>query len=165
MPKVRNVLKRPLWDADLGRMAAPLTTFARACALGLGVLLVAGCSSSGSKAPDVPRTITVHEKDFHISLSPDEVSAGTIELVDHNLGPDTHELIVVRANGRPLPLRPDGITLNEQALAPRRIGSIEGTSPGSVHTLILHLRPGRYVLFCNMLGHYLGGMRAELTVR
>jgi uncharacterized cupredoxin-like copper-binding protein len=28
----------------------------------------------------------------------------------------------------------------------------------------LHLRPGRYELFCNMAGHYLGGMRAELVV-
>jgi uncharacterized cupredoxin-like copper-binding protein len=25
------------------------------------------------------------------------------------------------------------------------------------------LRPGRYELFCNMAGHYLGGMRAQLV--
>lgn len=146
-------------------MAAPSKTFARACALALGALLVSGCSSSGSSAPEVGSTITVHEKDFHISLSPNSVPAGSIELVDHNLGPDTHELIVVRANGKPLPLRPDGITMNEAALQPRTVGSIDGTAPGSVHTLVLHLRPGRYVLFCNMLGHYLGGMHAELIVR
>jgi uncharacterized cupredoxin-like copper-binding protein len=26
------------------------------------------------------------------------------------------------------------------------------------------LRPGRYELFCNMAGHYLGGMRVQLVV-
>lgn len=146
-------------------MPAPSKTLALACAVALGVPLMGGCSSSGSRAPTVGAMIAVHEKDFHISLSPDTVSAGTIELVDHNLGPDTHELIVVRADNRALPLRPDGVTLNEGALEPRTVGSIGGTAPGSVHTLVLHLRPGRYVLFCNMLGHYLGGMHAELIVR
>jgi uncharacterized cupredoxin-like copper-binding protein len=28
-----------------------------------------------------------------------------------------------------------------------------------------HLTPGRYVLFCNMSGHYLAGMRRVLVVR
>jgi uncharacterized cupredoxin-like copper-binding protein len=30
--------------------------------------------------------------------------------------------------------------------------------------LHLHLTPGRYVLFCNMAGHYLGGMHRTLVV-
>ncbi len=148
-------------------MAAPVTTIARACALALCVMLAAGCSGSSSSGTltQAGTTIRVNEKDFHISLSPDVVSAGTVELVDHNLGPDTHELIVVRADDQPLPLRADGITLDEQALKPRTVGSLDGEPPGTVHTLVLHLRPGRYVLFCNMLGHYLGGMHAELIVR
>ena len=31
-------------------------------------------------------------------------------------------------------------------------------------TLVLHLAPGHYVLYCNLEGHYLGGMYAALTV-
>jgi hypothetical protein len=147
-------------------MAAPSTAFGRACALIACVLVAAGCSSLGSSTPKHPGAIVrVNEKDFHISLSPDVVDSGTVQLVDHNLGPDTHELIVVRADGRALPMRQDGITLNEEALMPRTMGSLDGEPPGTVHTLVLHLRPGRYVLFCNMLGHYLGGMHAELIVR
>jgi uncharacterized cupredoxin-like copper-binding protein len=33
-----------------------------------------------------------------------------------------------------------------------------------VEEVLLHLKPGRYELFCNMAGHYLGGMRAALVV-
>ena len=28
----------------------------------------------------------------------------------------------------------------------------------------MHLRPGTYEVFCNMAGHYLGGMSAMFTV-
>jgi uncharacterized cupredoxin-like copper-binding protein len=34
-----------------------------------------------------------------------------------------------------------------------------------VRTLRLKLTPGRYVFFCNMAGHYLGGMRHEVVVQ
>jgi uncharacterized cupredoxin-like copper-binding protein len=44
------------------------------------------------------------------------------------------------------------------------VGSQEGRSAGSVEKLLLHLKPGRYELFCNMAGHYLGGMSAQLVV-
>jgi uncharacterized cupredoxin-like copper-binding protein len=29
----------------------------------------------------------------------------------------------------------------------------------------VHLTPGRYVLYCNMSGHFLGGMHTLLVVR
>ncbi len=44
-------------------------------------------------------------------------------------------------------------------------GVLEPGQPGSVRELNVHLRPGRYVLFCNMSGHYLGGMHTTLVVR
>jgi uncharacterized cupredoxin-like copper-binding protein len=31
--------------------------------------------------------------------------------------------------------------------------------------MVLNLTPGRYVMYCNLEGHYLGGMYAALTVR
>ena len=44
------------------------------------------------------------------------------------------------------------------------MGVIEGKQPGTMEEVLLHLKPGRYELFCNMAGHYLGGMRAALVV-
>ena len=32
-------------------------------------------------------------------------------------------------------------------------------------TLVLRLPPGHYVVFCNLEGHYLGGMHTLLEVR
>ena len=81
-----------------------------------------------------------------------------------NGGPDTHELILLRG-GASLRLRPDNLTLDEDALEPRTVGTLEDDHPGSQRAWHLRLAPGRYVLVCNMSGHYLGGMRTELIVR
>jgi uncharacterized cupredoxin-like copper-binding protein len=82
-----------------------------------------------------------------------------------NKGPDNHELIVVRTPSARLLLRSDGLTVNEEALRPVKQKSLEPGAPGTVRELRLHLTPGRYVLFCNMSGHFLAGMHAELLVR
>ena len=105
----------------------------------------------------------VTERDFHIS-APKRVPSGDLRLSVSNHGPDNHELIVVRANGPRLPLRTDGVTVNEETLERATVGVLEPGQPGSVRRLSLHLAPGRYELLCNMAGHYLGGMHAELVV-
>jgi hypothetical protein len=109
------------------------------------------------------RSVSVSERDFHIS-APKRVPAGEVRLTVHNRGPDTHELIVVRRGNRRLPLRADGLTVNEEALHRSIVTTVEGYDPGGERQVRLNLRPGRYELFCNMAGHYLGGMHAELVV-
>jgi uncharacterized cupredoxin-like copper-binding protein len=145
-------------------MAAHHQSFARACALAAVLLLAAGCVGQSSSQVIQGSVVHVTERDFHIGLRPAVTSAGAVTLVDHNQGPDTHELIIVRAAGQ-LPFRSDDITVNEDALKPRTLGQLPGLAPGATSTLVLHLRPGRYEIFCNMLGHYEGGMHAELIVR
>jgi uncharacterized cupredoxin-like copper-binding protein len=110
------------------------------------------------------RSVNVSERDFKIS-APKRVRAGVVRLTAHNKGPDTHELIVVRGGSRRLPLRADGLTVDEEALEPQIVTTIEGFEPGSERRVRLHLRPGRYELFCNMAGHYLGGMHAQIVVQ
>ncbi len=77
---------------------------------------------------------------------------------------DEHEFIVIHADAG-LPLRPDGITLDEDALEKSIAGSIEPASAGKTNVLRLQLKPGRYAVVCNMFGHYMGGMHADLVVR
>jgi uncharacterized cupredoxin-like copper-binding protein len=55
--------------------------------------------------------------------------------------------------------------VDEGAIDRRLAGQIPGAAPDSHRVLRLRLAPGRYVLFCNMAGHYLGGMQAQLVVR
>jgi uncharacterized cupredoxin-like copper-binding protein len=124
--------------------------------------LLTGCSSNSSDHPRASAVVRVAERDFRITVSPARVHAGDVRLMLQNKGPDAHELIMVRSSHGRLPLRTDGLTVDEEALA--AIETIEAQPPGAVHELRLHLKPGRYELFCNMAGHYLGGMRAALVV-
>jgi uncharacterized cupredoxin-like copper-binding protein len=128
------------------------------------LILLAGCGSGARHQASSGPVVRVNERDFRITVSPARVQAGQVRLLVRNHGPDTHELIVVRSPNGHLPLRLDGLTVNEATLARVTVGSLEGGDPGSDRELSLHLKPGRYELFCNMAGHYLAGMRAELVV-
>jgi uncharacterized cupredoxin-like copper-binding protein len=125
---------------------------------------VTGCSSGHDSGHAVGTVANVTERDFHISVSPARVPAGNVDLSVHNHGPENHELIVVRVSAAPIPLRKDGITVDEDALRHETMGALEPGAAGSVRQLRLRLKPGRYEVFCNMSGHYLGGMHADLTV-
>lgn len=130
-------------------------------AAGFGLLWGGG---SGHAASAGSPAVKVTERDFQIT-APKRVRAGDVNLSVTNNGPDTHELIVVRSNGKPLPLRSDGLTVNEGGVGQRIVGLLEGGGPHRTRTLHLHLAPGHYILLCNMAGHYLGGMHTELVVR
>jgi uncharacterized cupredoxin-like copper-binding protein len=130
-----------------------------ACA---GLLAIAGCGGGGGPAAGV-RVVRITERDFHIA-APRHLAPGRVRFMVANDGPDLHELIVVRDPAGALPIRTDGLSVNEEALAPVELGSLEPGAPGSVRALTVTLRPGRYEIFCNMAGHYMGGMHAVLVV-
>ncbi len=120
----------------------------------------AGCGGSAQHV----RVLRISERDFRI-VAPKRIPAGRVEVELDNHGPDTHELIMVRAvPGQPLPLRSDGLTVDEDALRQRVALTLEGTPRNGTHDQVIDLAPGRYILFCNMAGHYLGGMHATLVV-
>jgi len=127
----------------------------------LALLAVAGCG--GPKAGSHAAVVRVTERDFRIS-APKHVRSGDVLLSVRNRGPDAHELIVVRDPSTRLPLRRDGSTVSEEKLEPVIAGALEPGQPHSVRKLRLHLAPGTYELFCNMSGHYLGGMHTKLVV-
>ena len=130
----------------------------------LTVLVASACSASGRVAGAAQTFVRVSERDFHIAVTPNHVPAGDVLVVVRNHGPDTHELIMVGSRSR-LPLRLDGLTVNEGALSAVTVASLDGAGPGRVRQVRLHLAPGRYELFCNMAGHFMGGMYADLNVR
>jgi hypothetical protein len=132
--------------------------------LGVLVLTTVGCGGSGGVAGAQGSEIRVTERDFSIR-APKVVDAGDVVFRVENRGPDAHELLVVRAQRLALPLRSDGLTVNEEGLQRQIVGSLEAGEPNVVRDLSVQLKPGRYVLFCNMSGHYMGGMHAMLVVR
>jgi uncharacterized cupredoxin-like copper-binding protein len=129
----------------------------------LAAVLVSGCGGEQNATSHAP-VVRVTERDFKIS-APKKLASGEIVLRAHNEGPDEHELIVARIGALGLPLRTDGLTLNEEALQRSEAGALEPGAPGSQRELDVKLSPGRYVFFCNMAGHYMGGMHAEVVVQ
>ena len=123
-----------------------------------------GCSGDSTPSrPDTSAEVHVTERDFRIS-APETVAAGAVRFSVRNRGPDDHEFIVVRQSGSKLPLRRDGLTVDEDAVEHATAGAVEPEPPG-VKVLRVHLSPGRYKLLCNMSGHYMGGMHTTLMVR
>ena len=105
--------------------------------------------------------------DFKVRRDAAVVPAGTVSFRILNQGPTTHELNVVRTDRAPekLPLQRDGLTVNEDAPGIEFLDDAEGLDIDDRQTLVLRLAAGHYVLYCNLEGHYLGGMHAALTVR
>jgi uncharacterized cupredoxin-like copper-binding protein len=128
----------------------------------LGVVWLAAACSGGAPAPH-GRVVDVEERDFQISAA-GSIPAGDVTIEAHNLGPDAHELIVVRAPQGALPLRDDGITVDEGVLSKAEVGALEPFEPRTTQTLQVHLDPGAYLFLCNMAGHYRGGMSTLVTV-
>lgn len=122
-----------------------------------------GCGGAPSTPGSAARVVNVAERDFKI-VAPDVLPAGDVVLAVDNKGPDDHELIVAREGKEHAPFRADDVTLDEDAMERSIAGALEPGEPGT-RRLKVRLRPGRYVLFCNMAGHYLGGMDKDVEVR
>lgn len=123
------------------------------------LMAVAGCGGGHA----APVGMTVSERDFRIT-APEHLRAGRTTLRVVNSGPDTHELIIIRAADARLPLRRDGLTVDEDAVSARTAASYDGLPAGRSRTHQLTLGPGHYLLLCNMAGHFRGGMHTELVV-
>ena len=132
------------------------------------VAMTTVCLSACSGAPPSPHgaSLDVTIQDFQITKSSSFVSAGEVVLLVHDKGPSTHEFVVVKTDLPPdqLPLRPDGLLVEEDSPQLHPVDELSELDIGERARLVLNLSPGRYVLFCNLEGHYLGGMHSLLQV-
>jgi uncharacterized cupredoxin-like copper-binding protein len=129
-----------------------------------GLIALSACSSHS--APRVGVTLPVTEKDYRISSSVAAVPAGIVSFHVYNRGPSTHEFVVFETTqpADQLPLGADGLTVDEDSPSLHPVGEISQVDIGQSLTLVLGLPPGRYVLLCNLEGHYLGGRYSVVTV-
>jgi len=89
------------------------------------------------------------------------LSAGKVTFVVRNKGTMVHQFVVLRSDRRAggLPVK------GGKAVEAGRLGAINSIPRGVSKQLTMSLRPGRYVLICNLLGHYQAGQFAALRVR
>ena len=126
-------------------------------------LALAGCAGGGPERADRGQVVQVTERNFQIE-APTHLTAGPVTFQVRNDGPDEQEFIIAPARPGGLPLRPDGLTVDEEAIEETEPGSLEPAEPGTVRYLHVDLAPGRYIFFCNMEGHYMAGMHREVIV-
>jgi uncharacterized cupredoxin-like copper-binding protein len=150
------------WTRTRRRWAWALALVLAALALAVPLTMARRQEPTPSGTP-----VNVLLEDFRVRQDAAVVPAGTVSFRIRNQGPTTHEVIVVRTDLAPdkLPLQPDGLTVNEEAPGIDLLDEVEGLDIDDRETLALRLAPGHYVLYCNLEGHYLGGMHEALTVR
>ncbi|WP_457154945.1 sulfocyanin-like copper-binding protein [Mesorhizobium sp. P5_C1] len=100
-----------------------------------------------------------------IKASPGTVKAGEVTFKVINDSKDTvHEMIVMylAEPGKPLPYLEAENRVDEDKAGDK--GEVSELDPGKSGTLTVELKAGKYLLICNVPGHYGAGMWAEFTV-
>ena len=127
--------------------------------LGLAVT-VAACASAAENIPaDVD--VAVHMQDYKVILSVATVKAGTVRFGIKNEGSMEHSFELIRTD---LPFDQLPTTGDSKAKEDSLIKQVKSIAVGKVSVVTADLAAGKYVVICNVAGHYQLGMRAALTV-
>ena len=134
-----------------------------------GLLALAGCSksksdSSNSTAAGGGTTVNATLKEWSLSLDKSSAPPGNVTFSATNDGTVDHEFVVFRTDLAPDALPLSGTSVDEEASTVTKKDEIAEFSPGTTKTLTLNLGPGKYVVICNVPGHYQQGLRTAFTV-
>lgn len=94
------------------------------------------------------------------------VAAGKVTFnVTNNSKETIHEMLVspVKDEAAVLPFLDDQNRADEEATGD--LGEVAELEPDKSGSLSLDLKPGTYILYCNVAGHYMSGMWTTITVK
>ncbi len=128
--------------------------------VGLAVTIAACAGASETIPADVD--VAVHMKDYKVELSTDTVKPGTVKFGVKNEGGMEHsfELIILKTD--PFDKLP---TSDGKAKEDGLVKQVKSLPVGKVSVVSADLAAGKYVIICNIAGHYQLGMKAALTVQ
>lgn len=125
--------------------------------LGSILIILSACGAPGP--------ITANLSDTAIQLSRSTASAGkvTFTITNATTSNQKHEFVVVQTDlaADQLPKNADGLVDEEKLTSFGEQGDIE---PGKTVDLTVDLHPGRYMMICNLPGHFNAGMHTEFNV-
>src|SRR6266542_862064 len=145
---MRGVRSAPVREADKMRVPTALT-------LGMAAILaVSACAQSGSSR-FTPGNAVIRVTDQDMKMKVDAISApaGKVTFLVMNLDTVDHEVVILKTDKAPdkLALLAGASKVDDQA----------GTTAAGT----FELAPGKYVLVCNVLSHYMAGMYAAFGVK
>jgi uncharacterized cupredoxin-like copper-binding protein len=116
-----------------------------------------GTDKAGSKMPMAPMEVRVSSHTVRAGEVTFEVTNSSRQLV--------HEMVIspVKDTKTPLPYDKARNAVDEDAAG--HLGEVSELAPGKKGALRLTLKPGTYILYCNVPGHYALGMWTLLTVK
>lgn len=122
----------------------------------------AGAGGSGQGA-----TLEIKMGEFYFKPNNATAKAGPTTIEAPNEGKTEHELVLFKSNMNPakLPTEANG-EVNEEKMdeVAGEAGEIADVEAGDTKSEDFELTPGKYVMFCNLPGHYAAGMYGTLTV-
>jgi uncharacterized cupredoxin-like copper-binding protein len=124
-------------------------------------LLAISCASPAEGAPAGSQVI-VEMTDYKLTVNMPSVKAGTYKIGVRNLANMEHSFEVLMTD-----LPHDKIPVNgasAKAKEDGKVGAIPSIPAGKSAAVTLELLPGKYVLICNVAGHYQLGMHIGFTV-
>jgi uncharacterized cupredoxin-like copper-binding protein len=101
-----------------------------------------------------------------VNVSPKSVRRGYVRFKVTNLASSLiHELIVARLadESKPLPFIAGKNMVDVEAV--RTLGQVSEINPTKTASLTIEMTPGKYLLYCNLPGHYMAGMWTVIEVK
>lgn len=131
----------------------------RLTALGL---LVGLAASLVPMALGAGGTTAVRLSEYKVTPKPATAKAGKVTFVVKNAGKLEHEMVVMKTN-----IPAGKLPLNAKNRVPEKgvVGEAGDIKPGQTKRVTLTLKPGKYVLLCNLAGHYKNGQYSAFTVK
>lgn len=137
---------------------------------GAGAITLAACgastttSSKPASASDSARQrIAARVGDYRIEVDRGTAPSGAVRFDIRNDGRVVHEFVILRSDHAADALPREGAEVSEHG-AGKLQDEVENIGPGKTVSLTTRLKPGRYVLICNLTGHYGRGMHAAFRV-
>jgi uncharacterized cupredoxin-like copper-binding protein len=134
-----------------------------------GVMAVATLTFAFAACSSGSGGVKATERDFSVNLDSSSQSSGDITFHVTNNGPSAHEFVIFKTDlpEANLPTRKENgqVIVDESGPGVNHIDEIEDLNRGDTKDLTVNLKPGKYVVICNLPTHYQLGMHAALTVQ
>ena len=125
------------------------------------IVAAAACAAPAADTGEVPG-LYLDLSDFKIVTDHPTVTAGHLVFGIRNHAAMAHEVKVLKTDLDADKLPIDG---SAKAIEAGKVGELMNIGAGASRKLVLDLTPGRYVIVCNIAGHYQLGMRVALEVK
>lgn len=153
----------------LTALAAIAAVFAAGCGSDNGTTTTTTTESEGGAASGggAGASLDIALGDYFFAPKDVTAKAGPTTISAPNEGAVEHELVIFKTNMDPakLPTEANGGVdeekMDEVAIAAGEVADVEA---GETKSGKFKLTPGKYVMFCNLPGHYAQGMYGTLTV-